>query len=148
LSGILGWFRSVKIEIAKSSALAHRLHDNFKEGLKKIAHQPGTSELYDAHFDASLEIDVFNSKRRSLEEASDDLAASQEDLHRSDLRIQKKQGAHDVLMSLLGDVARNYMEERGSQQRPAIASKNITAQSESIELTQHASKRVPPANWT
>jgi hypothetical protein len=37
LSGILGWFRGVKIEIAKSSALADRLHDNFQEGLKKIA---------------------------------------------------------------------------------------------------------------
>jgi hypothetical protein len=37
LSGILGWVRGVKIEITKSSALAHRLHDNFQEGLKKIA---------------------------------------------------------------------------------------------------------------
>ena len=78
---------------------------------------------YDAHFDATWEIDVFGSKRRTLEADTDNAAASREDLH-------------DVLVTLLGDVARNYLEVRGAQQRLAIARKNIKAQSESIELTQ------------
>jgi multidrug efflux system outer membrane protein len=90
---------------------------------QKIANQPKTSEVYDARFDASWEIDVFGSKRRTLESATANLFASQEDLH-------------DVLMTVLGDVARNYMEVRGAQQRLVIARKNIKAQSESIELTQ------------
>jgi NodT family efflux transporter outer membrane factor (OMF) lipoprotein len=90
---------------------------------QKVAGRSGSSDLYDASFDASWEIDVFGSKRRSLEEASANLASSQEDLH-------------DVLMTVLGDMARNYMEVRGAQQRLAIARKNIKSQSESIELTR------------
>jgi outer membrane protein, multidrug efflux system len=79
--------------------------------------------LYDAQFDATWELDVFGSKRRSLEKASANLGASREDLH-------------DVLLTLLGDVARNYLEVRGAQQRLVIASNNIVAQQQSIELTQ------------
>jgi NodT family efflux transporter outer membrane factor (OMF) lipoprotein len=79
--------------------------------------------LYDAHFDATWEIDVFGSKRRTLEEATASMGASQEDLR-------------DVLVTLLGDVARNYLEVRGAQQRLVIARNNIKAQSDSIELTQ------------
>lgn len=52
---------------------------------------------YDAHFDATWESDFFGSKRRTLEEDTANLAASREDLH-------------DVLITMLGDVARNYME--------------------------------------
>ncbi len=78
---------------------------------------------HDAHFDATWESDIFGSKRRTLEEDTANLAASREDLH-------------DVLISMLGDVARNYMEVRGAQQRLVIASNNITAQAESIELTR------------
>jgi len=78
---------------------------------------------YDEHFDATWEIDVFGSKRRTLEEDTANLAARREDLH-------------DVLITVLGDVARNYMEVRGAQQRLVIASNNITAQAKSIELTQ------------
>jgi len=81
------------------------------------------SEVYDAHFDASWEIDVFGSKRRTLESATANLMASEED-------------RRDVLVTVLGDVARNYVEVRGSQQRLAIARKNIAAQSDSIELTR------------
>ena len=82
-----------------------------------------TSSQYDAHFDATWELDVFGSKRRTLEEDTANMAASRENLH-------------DVLLTLLGDVARNYMEVRGAQQRLVIASNNISSQIESIELTQ------------
>jgi len=81
------------------------------------------SGLYDAHFDASWEIDVFGSKRRSLEEARDNFQASQENYR-------------DVLVTLLGDVALDYIEVRAAQQQLLIASNNIAAQSETIGLTQ------------
>ena len=69
-----------------------------------------TSQQYDTHFDATWEIDVCGSKRRTLEEDTANLAASRENLH-------------DVLITVLGDVARNYLEVRGAQQRLVIASK-------------------------
>lgn len=78
---------------------------------------------YDAHFDATWEIDVFGSKRRSLEQARDNFEASQEALH-------------DELLTVLGDVARDYIEARAAQQRIAIAQENIKAQSDTIELTE------------
>lgn len=89
--------------------------------------QPLNHDLYDAHFDATWEADLFGSKRRTLEEDTDNLAASREDLH-------------DTLMTVLGDVARNYMEVRGNQQRIAIARKNIAAQGEAIQLTEERFK--------
>lgn len=85
--------------------------------------EPLNNSIYDSHFDASWEIDVFGSKRRTLEQDTANLEASKEDLH-------------DTLLTLLGDVARNYLEVRGAQQRLLIASNNITAQSQSIELTR------------
>jgi multidrug efflux system outer membrane protein len=78
---------------------------------------------YDAHFDATWEIDVFGSKRRSLEQATDNFEASQEALH-------------DELLTVLGDVARNYIEVRAAQQRLAIVRENIQAQSDTIGLTE------------
>jgi NodT family efflux transporter outer membrane factor (OMF) lipoprotein len=82
---------------------------------------------YDAHFDATWEMDLFGAKRRTLEEDTANAAASREDLR-------------DVLVTMLGDVARNYMEVRGAQQRLVIASNNITSQAQSIELTRERFK--------
>jgi NodT family efflux transporter outer membrane factor (OMF) lipoprotein len=79
--------------------------------------------LYDAHFDASWEIDIFGGKRRALESANAQFAAVEED-------------RRDVLVSVLAEVARNYVEVRGSQQRFAIANKNIKAQSEAVEIAK------------
>ena len=83
--------------------------------------------LYDGHSDATWEIDVFGGKRRTLEEDTADLAASREDLR-------------DTLVTVFGDVVRNYMEVRGAQQRLVIASNNIAAQVDSIKLTQQRFK--------
>src|SRR5262249_25515084 len=86
---------------------------------------PGSlrNELYDAHFDASWEIDVSGGKHRALESASDQLEAVAED-------------RRDVLVSVLAEVARNYVEVRGLQQRLAITHNNIKAQSEAVEITR------------
>ncbi len=81
-----------------------------------------TSDLYAASFDAGWELDIFGGVRRSLEAAGADLQASQEDLR-------------DVLVSLLAEVALNYVEVRTFQARLAVAETNLEAQTETYQLT-------------
>ncbi len=81
-----------------------------------------TRELYSASFDAGWELDLFGGKRRTEEATQADLAASGEDLH-------------DVLVSLLAEVARNYVELRSDQTKLNIAQKDIAAREESAALT-------------
>jgi NodT family efflux transporter outer membrane factor (OMF) lipoprotein len=81
------------------------------------------TDLYDAHFDASWEMDVFGGKRRALQEANALLASVEED-------------RRDVLVSVLAEVARNYVDVRNFQQRLAIANKNIAAQQDVVEIAR------------
>jgi outer membrane protein, multidrug efflux system len=79
--------------------------------------------FFQAGFDASWELDIFGGIRRSIEAADDDLAASEE-------------SRRDVLVTLLSEVALNYVQLRGSQRRLVIAYENIAAQRDSVDLTQ------------
>lgn len=72
-------------------------------------------KLYAAGFDASWELDLFGGKRRAVEAAEAELQASEEDLR-------------DVLVSLLAEVALNYVEVRSFQARLAIALEGLEAQ--------------------
>jgi len=82
-----------------------------------------TSDLFLAGFDASWELDVFGGKRRSLESATASLQASEESLR-------------DVLVSLLAEVALNYVEVRSSQELLSITESNVTTRSETYDLTR------------
>lgn len=88
--------------------------------------QPGLgnkdNNLFEAGLDASWEIDVFGGVRRGVEAADNDLLASQED-------------QRAVLVSVLSEIARNYIELRGFQQRAAVAERTIKAQGETVSLT-------------
>jgi NodT family efflux transporter outer membrane factor (OMF) lipoprotein len=84
---------------------------------------PGEFDFYRLGFDASWEIDVFGGVRRNVEAARADLAAASED-------------RRDVLVTLLGDVARYYINLRGSQRQLAIAQRNLVSQRETLELTR------------
>ena len=75
-----------------------------------------------AGFDASWEIDVFGSVRRQVEAADADLAASGEALR-------------DALISLRGELARNYFELRGLQLRIEIARQEVRIRRENVEIT-------------
>lgn len=94
---------------------------------RAIEQQPGFTtqrvpiDTYQAGFDASWEVDVFGGVRRSVEAARADLGASEASLH-------------DAQVSLLAEVARNYFELRGTQQRLAIAQRNIANQADSLKL--------------
>jgi multidrug efflux system outer membrane protein len=81
-----------------------------------------TSDLYTASFDAGWEIDIFGGVRRSVEAAEADVGASQEDLR-------------DVLVSLLSEVAVNYIDLRKFQSLLAIAEGNLVSQNETYQLT-------------
>ena len=83
---------------------------------------PGTSNFYSANFDAGWEMDIFGGVRRSVEAASADLQVSQENLY-------------DVLVSLLAEVAVNYVDIRTYQARLAAVQASIDLQSETYQLT-------------
>jgi NodT family efflux transporter outer membrane factor (OMF) lipoprotein len=82
-----------------------------------------TRSSYASTLDASWEADLFGGKRRAAESAEASLQASQEE-------------RHDVLVSLLAEVALNYVQVRSSQVRLAIVSTNLAAQTETYDITR------------
>lgn len=79
--------------------------------------------LYQAGFDASWELDLFGGVRRSIEAAGADIAASVED-------------RRAVQVSLLAEVARNYIDLRRIQKQTATTRDNIASQQETLGLTR------------
>jgi len=100
---------------AAASASKQRSSENSSTGTE--------SKLYTADFDAGWELDVFGGVRRSVEAAQASLEATQEDLY-------------NVLVSLLAEVALNYVEVRTFQARLAVAEANIKTQQETYDLNQ------------
>ena len=96
--------------------------------LSKVAAPPDTPrdkrerEFFDASFDATWELDLFGRVRRSVEAANAQVAATEAD------RL-------DVLVSVVAEVARNYLELRGEQNQLAVAHKNADVQKQTLELT-------------
>ncbi len=84
---------------------------------------PLESNLYQIGFDAAWEMDVFGGQRRALEAATADLEAS------ADAR-------RGTLVSLLAEVARDYVELRGLQQRLALTQKTIVSQQETLQIAR------------
>jgi NodT family efflux transporter outer membrane factor (OMF) lipoprotein len=85
---------------------------------------PGlTTDLYQIGFDASWEIDVFGGNRRRVEAAIAELAAAIE-------------SGHNVLVTLLAEVAQDYLQLRGSQERLSVLQQNLAAQKQVLELTR------------
>ncbi len=82
-----------------------------------------TSDFYSAGFDASWELDIFGGKRRALESATASWQASEESLR-------------DVQVSLLAEVALNYVEVRSYQELVSITESNIFTRSETHDITR------------
>ena len=80
-------------------------------------------KLYAAGFDATWELDLFGGKQRAIEAAEAELQLSEEDLR-------------DVLVSLLAEVALNYVEVRSFQARLLVAHANLDAQKETYNIAQ------------
>ncbi len=82
-----------------------------------------TQNLFQLGFDAAWELDLFGGVRRAVEAADASLAASHEDWRA-------------VLVTLQAEVARNYLEMRGSQRRRAAAMENIATQEKTVALVR------------
>jgi len=81
------------------------------------------NNVYQVGFDASWEIDVFGGKRRTVEAGNAEVGAVEF-------------GRRNVLVTLLGEVARNYVELRGCQRRLEIANKNLKTQEEALAIAE------------
>jgi multidrug efflux system outer membrane protein len=78
---------------------------------------------FQAGFDASWEPDVFGGNRSGLNASDADTAAAATTLA-------------DVQISLAAEVAVTYIELRNQQNRLAIAQRNLTAQTETLQITR------------
>ena len=87
------------------------------------ANFPFEYSVYQAGFDASWEIDLFGAKRRALEATTAEWEGA-------------LASRDDAMVSLLAEVARNYVELRGGQLRLEIARRNLKMQEEALELTR------------
>jgi outer membrane protein, multidrug efflux system len=88
---------------------------------------PADFANYQGGLDASWEIDVFHRVRLQVREAGARLAASEED-------------RHDVLVTLLGDVARYYADLRGLQARLEIARKRVRLEEDAASLSESTAR--------
>ena len=82
-----------------------------------------TDNLFRTGLDAAWELDVFGGTRRSIEAADAQIEFAVEDMR-------------DILVTLVSEVALNYVDLRGFQQEIAIARSNLAAQQHSAELTR------------
>ena len=81
------------------------------------------SDVFQIGFDARWELDLFGGVRRAVEAAEADIGAA----------LAEYQA---VLVTLLGDVARNYLELRGDQAQLAITRHNLAAQQDTRDLSR------------
>lgn len=82
-----------------------------------------TSELFNAGFDASWELDLFGGLRRANEAAAADASVTLANLY-------------NMQVSLAAEVALNYVQLRSVQNRLAIARNNLASQRETLQITQ------------
>ena len=79
-------------------------------------------DLYQAGLDAVWELDLFGGRRRNVESANANIQAVIESIR-------------DVQVSVIAEVALNYIQLRGYQQEIVIAQNNLKAQKHTAEIT-------------
>jgi NodT family efflux transporter outer membrane factor (OMF) lipoprotein len=84
---------------------------------------PSAQGVFEAGFDASWEIDIFGGVRRDEEAALAQVQAAEE-------------AREDVLVTLVADIARNYMELRGAQRQIAIVDQQLATLKDGLDLAQ------------
>lgn len=84
---------------------------------------PYHTKMYDAGFDAAWELDFFGGVRRGIEARNAQLEGEVANLH-------------DVQVSVIAEVARNYFELRGEQTQLAVARENVKNQQQVLGLAQ------------
>ena len=84
---------------------------------------PFENDVYQAGFDAAWEVDVFGGTRREVEAGRAEVAATELD-------------RRTAVVTLLGEIARNYADVRGYQRRLALANANLKIQADTLAITQ------------
>lgn len=84
---------------------------------------PSESNLYQAGFDATWELDIFGQVRRGVEAANANLKAAVE-------------SRRALLVTLLGELGNDYMTLRGVQQQIAVTKANLKSQVKTVALLQ------------
>ena len=105
---------------------AERLRERvaaFNPGVNAPTFHPVELNNFQVGFDSAWEIDVFGRIRNEVKAASANVRSAEEN-------------RRDVLLVLLGEVARSYADLRGFQLRLEIAEKNIRTQEDTVHLTQ------------
>ena len=88
-----------------------------------LAQPSSPQNIFEAGFDASWEIDIFGGVRRDEEAAVAQVQAAEE-------------AREDLLVTLIADVARDYIELRGADRQIEILDQTVEAQKESLALAQ------------
>lgn len=84
---------------------------------------PQIQPLYNALLDASWELDLFGKTRRSVEAAAAQYESAIED-------------RNDILISVLGEIALNYIELRSSQKNKELIEKKIQISQSEVEIAK------------
>jgi NodT family efflux transporter outer membrane factor (OMF) lipoprotein len=103
--------------------LGGRLSKNLNFFNSPFAAFPSTINIWATGFNASWELDFWGRLRRAVESANANLDASVD-------------AYHDALVTLLADVATNYVQIRTFQERIAYARRNIDIQTGSLRLAE------------
>lgn len=82
-----------------------------------------TGNFYDAGFDASYELDLFGRNINTSSAANSTFKATEAEYQ-------------NVSLSLVAEVARNYIEFRAAQKQVAIAEKNLDSQQKTLDLVR------------
>jgi multidrug efflux system outer membrane protein len=94
-----------------------------KEQIPGFGDQRRVVNTFTAGFDAFWEADLFGKVRHGIAAARAEDQAFEADLH-------------DVQVSVVSELARNYFELRGAQWRLGVAQRSLTNQRETLRLTQ------------
>jgi NodT family efflux transporter outer membrane factor (OMF) lipoprotein len=84
---------------------------------------PRAQNAFEVGFDMGWELDLFGGVKRDVEAAVAQVQAAEET-------------ERDVLVTLLGDVARNYAELRGTQRQLAILEATVQSQRDTLDLAK------------
>lgn len=109
-----------------SSADFRRSKSQESGGESTVDFGGGSSRIqnsYQAGFDAAWELDFFGGIRREVEAADADLQSAEE-------------ARRNVLVTLLSETGRNYVELRGAQRELAVAQENLLIQQKSVDLSR------------
>jgi multidrug efflux system outer membrane protein len=105
------------------TASAGAVEARASERQNPIPNADRNQDYYDASFDAFWELDFFGRVRRGLEAQSALVQAAEAELYATQVTVT-------------AEVARNYFELRGAQERLAVARRNASNQEESLRITR------------